>query len=349
MTTENSNKRLKAIIVPQYQNEKSQNEVNYSLITMIHPRSRLPTRFMSVPGSPVIYELTSITGARRAHKTGFTRPSDISSEKSRSLLIQEKDSSDSSDAYVVSDPSLIISTPINPIFFTLSVLYNNKTQYLQPDHLHDLLESESSEINQHAKTLDYELFRKIAGPICDSLTKENDTPNRQPLSETNLYRLSIPKLFEYFDKIVSRILTAGLPADIYKQMVVDPLLPPDITKEIDSEMVTLATHQATLNIIGSYIPHEIFKEYYSTKEEQFITLDKHKSEIEKQKTIAIEQQNLLALSITPSKKRGLQNLSKTESNKKPASKPKPAKGLAKANKSGIRSLNSFFKSAPAAK
>lgn len=377
--------RIRSLVIPKPRDGET---AQISLVSMIHPRTRAPVRFLKSSQQPnLIYELTSFTGIHHGHRTGGPiRPMELAAEKARSLFISNVKCTSSSDfigegegrltlpkedtknpnedkaSFVVSDGSLTVSTPVSPLYFIISILYKNKAQFLLPSHLHDLLEAESTEIDPQARTLDYELFKSTAYKICDTLSEAPPTENTNTLSESDVYRLSTEKLFALFDSIVERITGAGLPTDIYKQIVLAPLLPPNSVDDddkngVNQDLLELAKKRTAMKLLFSYVPDEISAAYYGTKESQFENLDKHLSELKKQRDAAIQRQMALSHAggsdesqsqpfapskATPKRKRDTSSLPNSTTKKKtPATKSKSASGKA----AGVKTLTSFFKSA----
>lgn len=377
--TESSSKdsRLKAMLIP-----KPQPGSQYTLVTMIHPRTRAPTRFLRTGNvMSSIYELTSITGKRRIHIPGEPRIADLASEKAKSLLIETEmeKSTESNDngidmsqgtennentSYYLSDPSITICTPVSPVFFILDTLFKARSQFLQPDVIYEMLETATLQHSPSANTLDYITFKKAAFSICIPMTKEDPGSESvfsealNQLSDNNLYKLSPSLMVKHFEKIVHRIIDAGLPKEIYKRMVEGPILPPYSTEneegKADPAMIELATQRAAMHLVCSYIPPEISNIYLATKKEAFAKLDAHIADISRQKQIAIANQVALATTglsdgqarnvIT--KKRGPDSSVANSNKKKQATtetRSRATNTLAKVDKSGTRSLSSFFK------
>lgn len=380
--SEHSN-RLRAMVLPKGKDSSSPGQL--TLVNMVHPRTRISTRFLKGPDGSV-YELKAITGARRKHIPGQPRSLDVASQKAHSLLVEhadtvekrkqllpdehrpggESESTNDSDAqeaeplsYFLSDSSITVCTPVSPLFFVLNVLYKARSQSLQPDVIYEMIETETSEVDPTAKPIEFESFKKAAYSFCEPLIKNMDPEVPNQLSDNNLYKLSIPLLFQHFDKVVQRICNGGISPEIRRRIIEAPLLPPfDVYNEEaspDPEMMKIATERAASHLLCTYVPPELTKEYLSTKKEQFDKLDSHIAEVAYKRTAAVAQQNTLTrvgdqdsepTSTGNSHKRKLGSSSSSGPSKKqaaPTTRSRASKALAKVNKTGIKSLNSFFK------
>lgn len=373
---DSGNIKRKVLILPK---PKDDSEHQYTLVVMVHPRTRSPTRFLKTDdNSGLIYELTAITGQRRAHLPGEPRSADIASEKARSLLIEnviDMDSDDTNDtpmtdndsdeepSYYLSDPTITVCTPVSPLFFVLEALFKSRAQFMQPDVIYEMLESQTREASSSATPIDYETFKKAAFPICIPMIKDQPPEVPNQLSENNLYKLSMVLLVKHFDQIVQRVLKAGLPQEIKTRMVEGPLLPPYTSEnqdsQLDPELVQIASERAAIHLICSYVPPELSSIYIATKRAKFDKVDAEIEKVTKQKQEAAAAQAIistagLSTSHTPAenyKKRPASDSASVGSNKKQAIastavQSRAAKTLAKVDKSNIRSLSSFFKPAP---
>ncbi|VVT46716.1 uncharacterized protein SAPINGB_P001351 [Magnusiomyces paraingens] len=349
---------------------------------MIHPRTKTSTLFLqNSKNLELFYELTAITGIRHNHKNeDELKPFELVSENARSLFISKANISlpsfskfnnepelggrdfvnktpdnieacvakEAGKSFVVSDGSLFISTPFSPLFFILPTLFKNKEQFLELSYLHDLLESETTEIDSQATTIQYIQFKNLANLVCDEQAHSIDfKDNDNKLPETKLYRLSMDKLFIYLDNIVNRIITSGLPTDIIKEVVYNPLVPPISTSDdlIPSpRLIDFSIHRTAIHLVLSYLPPEISKAYYIIKSHLFEELDKHAEKIKKQKDAAAKQQlALLHADGIPGSQTAITSKTKSGQKRKSTASDSSNTKKKKTNGSSTKTLTHFFK------
>lgn len=335
--------RFKTIILPKI-SANDKNEFEYSLVSMVHPRSLESSLFLTVHGSSQIFELTSITSTRRLlnkQKSEHADPKSIFIENTTS---QNSTPENETPSYIISDPSLVICTPFSPLYFTLSTLYKHKDTFLFPENLHDFLESETLKIDATAKSLDYETFRSCIYNVCEA--ERPDDKDTKILDSTNRYKLSTQKLFSYLDSIAEKIVKAGLPQDIYQQMVVLPLLSSNIEEKSDEKMVLKATERAAVQLVCSNLAPEVCKDYLSTKD--YTDLDELIKKLEIQRKALRAEQERLNQPMGGAQKRPAISSSKQAANKKKELKKTPAKSKLSSSVNS-KSITSFFAAKPAKK
>lgn len=330
--------KLKTILLP-----KKAASSSYEIVTLAHPRTRIPTRYLEIvpqPGSAEptkLFELTEVSGDWQEANGGKPRPSpdDSARAKAHSFLFTSA-SEDKTDGFVVEEAKFTISTPISLIYFALDVLFDLKDKVLPLDSIHDLLESTKYTPAGCSVSIPYKEFEAVIQPFCDC-------------SNGQFYKLSLEKLFAHLNRIVTRIIdNNGLPADIYKRLVVDQLTPPSsesLTAEIPQDIIALAVKQAAISLVCSNVPVDLSILFFETHD--FSKLTEYINTIKKQKEAAIVQQQALQQQIS-SRKRGGAGVDDILNDAKKAKpiKTRSQKMLEKVDKSSMKSISSFFKPAP---
>lgn len=333
--TSKGGKRLRAVILP-----KSEVD-SYSLALLAHPRTRVPTRYLKTAGG-AIYELTEIAG-EPGMNGGRPRPraDEIATGKARSLLFTSN--KEEGTSYVLEEGKIVVSTPISPFYFALGLLYDSRDQFLTADNLHDLLESEKYTPCGCSVFTQFEAFKTCITPFCDNLNNNGD-------GYEGFFKFSPEKLFTHLDKIVSRIVVHGLPADIHRRIVIEALTPPTLDAEIPKDLLDLAVERTAMYLVSSNIPVDLSDMYLATRD--FTKLDEHLQVIKTQKQVAQQQQQALAQQqqqVASRKRSGALDefLADGKKSKTAAPKTRGERVLAKVDKSSMKSITSFFK--PAAK
>lgn len=326
MAVTKSTKRLNTVLVP----KSSSN--TYTIQIHAHPRTNAPTPYLH--SNNQIFELTSIS-SEPSTRGGRPRPQleQVSTGKARSFFFQSE--SESNDDLVVSSAVLTVCTPMNPLFFALPALLSCQAHFLSADMIHDALESPKFTPSECVAPLEYAGFESLISLICD---------RSEPPLDTHL-KLSDSKLFSLLDKLVDRVLNgSGIPEQMKQQMVIEPLTPPKLGASAPEDMVKIALERVAMSLVCSYVPEELCFRYFKTR--NFELLDKYITSIKTERENAQEQQMAL-LNPGTNRKRGALDELPGENKKSKATKTRGQRVLEKIDKTGIKSLTSFFK--PAAK
>ncbi|ODQ63583.1 hypothetical protein NADFUDRAFT_53246 [Nadsonia fulvescens var. elongata DSM 6958] len=323
-----------------------------SILSLQHPRTSLPTRYILNSTNREILEITAITG-----KNPHIKNSKLEAQNAaRSLLlVKEKlrvddrgsaNGSDTSDTRTFEDGRLFPSstiytcTSISILFLALPVLWRTRSKYLKLDDIHDLLLEDSPDFEYVAVRTLFPLRS-----VCDSLnmgqsqsevaqdaTKVED----ENIHDNDFYRLNVSKLFSHLDALVARV-SNSLPQSIIVKKVLDPLVSPEMLPTPE-DMVSLAKQRTSIQMLSSYLLPEICAQYSATKE--FKPLVDHLSSLAKKRTDILAVQNAMNDSMN-NKRKGV-NTTGPIMKKKPLV-GKGAKSKVKTNVSGNSKLSSFFK------
>lgn len=291
------------------------------------------------------------------------RAEQIAAAKARSLLVIDgpavPDGQDSQVApeeeeeeqgQVLEDARLVVPTRINPLFLTLGVLDAAREQYLPVDELHDRFEAATPK-GCTRPALAYEAFKAAVHPVCEELPTSSSSSGATSEGTTmpDFVRLSLPKLFARLDAMVARVVAAGLPREMHQRLVLDALTPPSTSSaagdEVSPELVSAAVRRAAMSLVCSNVPPGLSTLYMATAD--FSALEARLAELRTARLAAAVRQDELAQqgAQVASRKRaagggGLGDL--LDKKAKTAALTRGERVLRKVNKTGIKSLTSFF-------
>lgn len=305
---------LKTIILPAPQSQASSGSTcDYDIVLMAHPRTQVPTRYLrpttsNPQGSLTIYEMTQISGEHTPNTPGGKprpRADELAAGHARSLLhvtpatsasvetITQNGVTTAEDAVVQEHARVVVCTPVDPLYFALGILSDQRAQFWPLDHLHDLW-SESEKYcgkGSGCTVLGFEAFRDAVVPVCEGPDGVDlDGEGKEGDGSSVFVRLSMEKLVRRVAATVTRITDAGLPPAMHRALVVDALSAPSSTSSftstttsttstttstistttsttstttstiepsIPADILSAATTRAALNLVFTYIPSSL--------------------------------------------------------------------------------------------
>lgn len=387
---------LKTIIMPvpppQSQASSGSSTCDYDIVLMAHPRTQVPTRYLrptSNPSGSLIYEMTQISGEHALNTSGGKprpRADELAAGHARSLLlvtpatctsletITQNGVTTAEDAVVQEHARVVVCTPVDPLYFALGILMDQRAQFWPLDHLHDLWSEKSDKYGggkgSGCVVLGFEAFRNAVVPVCEGpegVDLEGERNGGDCDSSGGVFvRLSMEKLVRRVAATVTRITDAGLPPAMHRALVVDALSPPTSTTasanstssgtkdSIPPEIVTAATTRAALNLVLTYIPaplctlllaHPLASTLLPIP--SFAALETYERDLKKQKTEAAAHQTMLAQQqqTLANRKRGASAIGGLGEEGEKKRQTRGERVLAKVDKSGMKKLTSFFKPA----
>ncbi|KAF2863788.1 hypothetical protein K470DRAFT_206527, partial [Piedraia hortae CBS 480.64] len=256
---------------------------------------------------------------------------------------------DDNQGYTLQSPSLVIATPIDPLFLLLPALWTGAIDNTFAP-LHDRLFFSDSDTR-------YAHLRPLLGPELESQLESRLSTicNSQAVGDEVYYNLSLDKLASV---LLFKTQNLNLPPSLHKKLVDEPLEVPGIESAIVSEDIKalLRTRAALGYILRNYITESLRPHLWTlfAKAIDFAPLDAHLQHVEKLRAEALARQSLTdnlsrkrgglgdeeAMDRAETKKRKKEE---EEKNKKNASLG--VKRLMKADTTGMKKLSSFFKSA----
>jgi hypothetical protein len=281
------------------------------IVMLPHPRTKNPVRILR--NKHKLWELTAVDGSN-PHST--KNNSAEASRTARSLLFD-------SDR-VVSNPTVIVATPINPLYFVLSTLYKNRNKYLTAEYIEELGEIG---LEHSCETLSRQIFEPYLPLVCETLDGEEPA-----------YKLLNDKLIAYLSNMRDTIIeNKCVPLGMYAKGVLEPLAPIDINATIPEGHIQQAETKVVMNFICSYLARDIAKLFMDSRD--FTELDLHIVELNKlRKEAAITQQALIQGPTIGSKREA----PKLERTSKKAAVSRGSKSLQKVDTTKNRSITDMF-------
>jgi hypothetical protein len=282
-----------------------------TLLLLRNPRTGDPKRYLHVCDE--LYELTAVDGTN-PHTTD---ESELSS--TRSLLF--------SSNRVVRDATVVVATPLDPLFLVLPTLHRYQNKFLTADYIQDIIDSDNADID----SVPVAVFEKSLRKACDVRADDGDDSGAS-------YRLNIEKLFAYLNKLRDDVVGQNaLPRGLYVKLVEDPVRPADSAIPVDATMLESLHKKVAMELLCSYLSKELSEMYLKTQ--NFTELEEHMDKISTDKRKMMEVQNqLLNAGTTEAKK----SKSAPLPTKKGPGLSRGAKSLQKANVTGNRSLMDMF-------
>lgn len=232
---------------------------NASILTLAHPRSLLPTRYVFSPECGVL-EFTRIAAPKTSHRSWLLNvkeknlaiveelhPRQVSTTAKDTCAIHDDDAQDiQSQDCVAKTAEMFAATHLDPLFLVLPVLSPSPSTHSTPskplfltceDHFDKLtsLSQHFHHILDHGPTK--EGLGKRLQSVCDMVDGGDEM----------MYRLSEEKLLQQLCLKAKKMTLSGLPASMEEKFVRKPLEVPVISLKYQTSMVTKPSFEIALN------------------------------------------------------------------------------------------------------
>ncbi|KAK9381420.1 ribonuclease H2, subunit B [Kockiozyma suomiensis] len=303
------------IILPD--NRKDEDSCKSTVISLPNPNTGIQTRYLltTTLSSTTLSELTMIEHSD-PHSTILA--SESSDEKGE----------------IVSSGTVVLATPMNPLFLIVPTLGRYEHQYRTWEDLSDALLVASP------------AFKQLFNILESKITSITDTT--EPAPGLLCYKLSEQKLLAKLTSIIDKMAN-NLPASLQK-IHVDRLLAPAKTggDRAPEEIFNLARQRVAVKILAErYLPPTIAAKLKNSFRQQDAILEEFVTKLKKERAEEMERHQMLSASVSANGKRTrfeaedeeIQKSKKAVVNKKPSV---GVRKLAKADTSGMSKLSTFF-------